>query len=157
MALVAVGMSAQEYYDERPAAGDWGLGLNINMGAGSGQTNLGLGPKVQYYFTPAFRFEASFGYYLEAKHIIDWDLNANFHYVIPMKYGLSIYPIVGGTFMHRHWTNDSFGDKGRFGLNLGAGLQYDITPGIAAMYELKYQYVNDYDRCNMSIGIAFRL
>ena len=155
LSLVSLGTFAQEYYDDSAAAGDWAVGLNIPMTFGDG-THLGFGPKIQYYATHALRLEASFDYYLEANDRIDWDLNFNLHYLIPVKYGISIYPVVGMTFLHRHWTVGETKDSGNLGLNIGAGAQYDVNSNIFVNYELKYQYVNDHDRANMCVGIGFR-
>lgn len=168
MALMSAGAFAQNYYEElsEPEAGDWGVGFGIAMGTGSGITNFGMClPKIQYYFHPNVRVEFSFDYFFKKDYITDWDLNLNVHpYVIPMKYGMHIYPIVGLTFTHRHWSDDiplipgeiKHGDEGRIGLNIGGGFQYDITENISAIYEVKYQYVEDYDRCGMNLGMVFR-
>ncbi len=166
VALVSMGASAQEYYEEGPAAGDWGVGMDLVMGSGSGLTNFGVSPKIQYYLAPSFRMETAFTYFIETKHTIDWDLNLNFHFLIPMKYGLSIYPVLGATFLHRNvsFTSinaegiafDDNNNEGRFGLNAGVGVQYDIAPDIYADLEFKYQYVSDFDRANIHIGIGYR-
>ncbi|MBO4800567.1 MAG: porin family protein [Bacteroidaceae bacterium] len=156
LSFVSLGTFAQEYYDDSAAAGDWAVGLNIPFTFGD-DTHLGFGPKLQYYATQALRLEASFDYYLEANERIDWDLNFNLHYLIPAKYGISIYPVVGMTFLHRHWTFDGApGDSGSLGLNIGIGAQYDVTSNIFVNYECKYQYVNNHDRANMCVGIGFR-
>ena len=156
LSFVSVGTFAQEYYDDSAAAGDWAIGMNIPLSFGD-DTHLGFGPKLQYYATHALRLEASFNYYIEAHKRIDWDLNANVHYLIPAKYGLSFYPILGLTFLHRHWTPEGYPkDSGNLGVNMGVGAQYDINSNLFVNYELKYQYVNDHDRGNMCLGIGFR-
>ena len=58
VALMSVGASAQEYYEEEEEgakAGDWAIGLDLGMGFGDSYVNFGLMPKVQYYVTDAFR------------------------------------------------------------------------------------------------------
>lgn len=164
-AMTSTMVSAQEFFGSDAAPGDWGVGMNIVMGTGR-LTNFGLNPKLQYYCTSALRVETSFSYFVEKHDIIDWDLNLNFHYVIPMKYGFSVYPVIGATFLHRnisftnyHSNGTPFEDSdnyGRFGLNAGVGFQYDISPEVYVDYEIKYQYVGDFDRCNMHIGICYR-
>lgn len=164
--ISSVGIFAQDFFGGGASAGDWGVGMNVVMGAGGRVTNFGINPKLQYYATEALRMETSFSYFVEKKDIIDWDLNFNFHYVIPMKYGFSVYPVLGATFLHRNvsFTNyredgTTFEDAenfGRFGLNAGVGVQYDISPEVYVDYEIKYQYVSDFDRCNMHIGICYR-
>ena len=185
VALLSVGASAQEYYEEEyegAQAGDWAIGLNLGMGFGSipnavnhdsteGYVNFGLMPKVQYYITDAFRPEVSFGYFIENKHQSYWDININFHYLFHMKYGIYIYPILGATFQHRHYdfSKDAAikadlelkgepvkDNEGRFGLNAGAGMQYDITPNLYCNLEMKYQYVKEFGRGILQVGIGYR-
>ena len=165
VALVSLTASAQDYFGE-PEAGDWGVGMNIVMASGGRLTNFGINPKLQYYVMSAFRVETSFSYFVEKKETIDWDLNLNFHYVVPMKYGFSVYPVLGATFLHRNisFTNyrtdgvpfEDAENYGRIGLNAGVGVQYDISPELYTDLEIKYQYVSDFDRCNMHIGICYR-
>ena len=176
VALMSVGAFAQEYYEEEEMgaqAGDWAVGLNLDMGFGDSYVNFGITPKIQYYVTDAFRPEISFDYFIEKKHLSVWDININFHYLIHMKYGIYVYPILGATFQHTHETYDlpvvdattglptgktekSTDNTGRFGLNAGAGVQYDITPQLYANLELKYQYVKDFGRGIFQIGIGYR-
>lgn len=166
LTLIGTGAFAQKF--DEPESGDWVLGLNIPTTWGD-KVHLGIQPKVQFYATSRFRMEASFGYYFKAKERIDWDLNFNFHYTIPIKdTGLWIYPIVGVQFLHRHYTyakdikeelesaGEDMADHGRVGLNIGAGLQYDIEEHLFVNAELKYTYTNDYDRGNLLIGIGYR-
>jgi len=185
VALMSVGASAQEYYEEEyegAQAGDWAIGLNLGMGFGSiptalntditkGYVNFGLMPKVQYYVTDAFRPEISFGYFIENKRQNFWDININFHYLFHMKYGIYIYPILGATFQHYHYDYakdaetkaalelagyDVKYNVGHFGLNAGAGVQYDITPNLFCNLEMKYQYVKDFGRGILQVGIGYR-
>ena len=174
VALMSVGASAQEYYEEEyegAKAGDWAIGLNLGMGFGDSYVNFGIMPKVQYYVTDAFRPEVSFGYFIEKQHQSFWDININFHYLFHMKYGIYIYPILGATFQHYHYDyskdaemkaalelagEDVKYNVGHFGLNAGAGLQYDITPNLYCNLEMKYQYVKDYGRGIFQVGIGYR-
>ena len=176
VALMSVGAFAQGYYEEEEMgaqAGDWAVGLNLDMGFGDSYVNFGITPKIQYYVTDAFRPEISFDYFIEKKHLSVWDININFHYLIHLKDGIYFYPILGATFQHTHETYDlpvvdattglptgktekSTDNTGRFGLNAGAGVQYDITPQLYANLELKYQYVKDFGRGIFQIGIGYR-
>nr|MCR4994933.1 porin family protein [Bacteroidales bacterium] len=83
----------------------------------------------------------------------------------------SLYPIVGATFMHGHYDDGNESNReGCFGLNIGAGLQYDITEHLYVMVEGIYKYsasrtLDDFDgyrdykvgpRANVTAGIAYR-
>ncbi|MCR4993971.1 MAG: porin family protein, partial [Bacteroidales bacterium] len=133
MALLSFTASAQ-YYETDAEAGDWSLGLNLNNGTRNPVLNFGLGGKIQYYATHAFRLEGSFNGFIERKNINFWDVNVNAHYVFFLKEGFSLYPIVGATFMHGHYDDGNESNReGCFGLNIGAGLQYDITEHLYVM------------------------
>lgn len=160
VALMSVGASAQEYYEEEyegAQAGDWAIGLDLGMGFGDSYVNFGLMPKVQYYVTDAFRPEVSFDYFIPKNHQNFWDININLHYLFHMKYGIYIYPILGATFQHYHFSyaGETI-NEGRFGLNAGAGMQYDITPNLYCNLEMRYQYVKDLGRGILQIGIGYR-
>ena len=160
VALMSVGASAQEYYEEEyegAQAGDWVIGLDLGMGFGDSYVNFGLMPKVQYYVTDAFRPEVSFDYFIPKNHQNFWDININLHYLFHMKYGIYIYPILGATFQHYHFSyaGETI-NEGRFGLNAGAGMQYDITPNLYCNLEMRYQYVKDFGRGILQIGIGYR-
>ena len=171
VALMSVGASAQEYYEEEyegAQAGDWAIGLELGMGFGDSYVNFGLMPKVQYYVTDAFRPEVSFDYFIQKDHLSVWDININLHYLFHMKSGIYIYPILGATFQHTHTTDipeikdgiltgkTTTENEGRFGLNAGAGMQYDITPNLYCNLEMRYQYVKDFGRGILQIGIGYR-
>ena len=160
VALMSVGASAQEYYEEEyegAQAGDWAIGLDLGMGFGDSYVNFGLMPKVQYYVTDAFRPEVSFDYFIPKNHQNFWDININLHYLFHMKYGIYIYPILGATFQHYHYSyaGETI-NEGRFGLNAGAGMQYDITPNLYCNLEMRYQYVKDLGRGILQVGIGYR-
>ncbi|MBQ9285382.1 MAG: porin family protein [Bacteroidaceae bacterium] len=162
LVLVGTGAFAQKF--DEPESGDWAFGLNLPQTWGD-DYHLGIQPKVQFYATSRFRMEASFGYYFKQKERIDWDVNFNFHYTFPIKdTGLWIYPLIGVQALHRHYTydktykkaNKGYDDKMRVGLNVGAGVQYDIDERLYVNAEMKYTYLNDFDRGNLCVGIAYR-
>ena len=61
MALLSLTASAYDYdYEPEAEGGDWAVGLNINQGTPNPVFNAGLGGKIQFYASRAFRLEASF-------------------------------------------------------------------------------------------------
>ena len=166
MALLSLTASAYDYdYEPEAEGGDWAVGLNINQGTPNPVFNAGLGGKIQFYASRAFRLEASFNGFFKHKGVAYWDTNLNAHLVLYMKKRFSIYPLLGATVMYGHYIDHGLG----FGINIGAGLQYDITENLYAMLEPYYKYSskssldtvnNDYQvghsRINISLGIAYR-
>lgn len=160
--IVSVTASAR-YYDSEADAGDWAIGLNMNSGSYHPLVNFGLGTKLQYYATSAFRVEANFNWFIARKDVKNWDTSLNLHYTFPIVEGLRVYPIVGATMMYGHHTKTRFCP----GLNVGGGLQYDIAERIYVAAEGIYKYsstksldkVDDYflgPRAEVSVSIAYR-
>ncbi len=95
----------------------------------------------------------------------------NAHYLFSVASKFKVYPLVGLTYTNWNWDFDLSdlmkgyeGDEetsgsssvGRFGVNLGAGASYDITPKIAINFEVKYQIISDYNQAVFGIGAAYR-
>ncbi|MCR5181091.1 MAG: porin family protein [Bacteroidaceae bacterium] len=159
VALFGTGAFAQDYYySDGPEQGDWAVGFGFNLGFGAADvTNFGIQvPRLQYYFHERVRAEASFNYFFKSKNTTDWNIDFDVHpYVIPMKYGLHVYPVVGLAFWHRHnQLVDS--NWGRIGADIGAGFQYDITENIFCNLQYKYFVTNDFGHSAFNLGIAYR-
>lgn len=172
VAVLSTGAYAQDYYSDvmdEPEAGDWGIGFGLDLGFGSEKvTNFGIQvPRLQYYFHPRVRIEGSFNYFFKSSvndlyDATDWDVDFDVHpYVIPMKYGLHVYPIVGLGLWHRKYTSVIEGTADpdgafRVGANVGVGFQYDITENIAANIQYKYFITNDYGHSIFGLGLIYR-
>lgn len=154
------------------------VGLNLNYGTEI--ESLGLGVKGSYCFTDHIRGEASFNYFFPKGHLTMWEINANAHYLFNVADKFKVYPLVGLTYVHGHWSgldvNLGGGDwgygapmrkangeitvkdnnTGKFGVNLGGGAQYDLTDNLMLNFEVKYSLVSDLDQCVISLGAAYK-
>ena len=170
MALVLMGISASAQQGEKAAG--------INLSYGTEHKALGIGVKGQYGITDAIRAEASFDYFLKKDGLSMWDINLNVHYLFPLTDKLKVYPLAGLTFTNwkyeetieievdpmfaQYLTEDDLtigsvsGSESKFGVNLGAGLQYDLTEKLALNVEAKYQFVSDFDQIIFSLGVAYK-
>lgn len=79
------------------------VGLNLNYGTEI--ESLGLGVKGSYCFTDNIRGEASFNYFFPKNHFTMWEINANAHYLFNIGDKFKVYPLVGLTYVHGHWSN----------------------------------------------------
>lgn len=79
------------------------VGLNLNYGTEI--ESLGLGVKGSYCFTDHIRGEASFNYFFPKDHFTMWEINANAHYLFNIGDKFKVYPLVGLTYVHGHWSN----------------------------------------------------
>lgn len=162
-------------------------GVNVNYGTQI--ESFGIGAKGAYCFTDAIRGEASFNYFFPNDGFSMWEINANAHYLFKLSDKFKVYPLVGLTYVHAHWSMKDYlggggddyeggeGDwgwgapmkkavsyddydvsynEGRFGVNLGGGVQFDVTQNLVLNFEVKYSLVKDFDQCVLGIGAAYK-
>lgn len=153
----------------------------LNLNYGTEIESLGLGVKGSLCFTDHIRGEASFNYFFPKDHFTMWEINANAHYLFNIGDKFKVYPLVGLTYVHGHWSNkysvggggdwgwgapmrkangeitvnESY-NTGKFGVNLGGGAQYDLTDHLMLNFEVKYSLVSDLDQCVISLGAAYK-
>ena len=151
--------------------------VGVNLSYGTEIKNLGIGIKGQYGITDAIRAEASFDYFLKKDGLSMWDVNLNVHYLFPITDKLKVYPLVGLSYANwkfddfiewddsddyfsdydDDWDSDSSSSTtGKFGLNLGGGIQYDVTDVFSVGFEAKYQLINDFDQMIFGVGITYK-
>lgn len=169
MSFLALGMGSAYAQKGEKAVG-------VNLGYGTEISNLGIGAKFQYGITDAIRAEASFDYFLKKDFVSMWDVNVNVHYLFPLSDKFKVYPLVGLTYTN--WKLDGFdisygfddeelsdyddeysvesSNTGKFGVNLGAGAEYSITPKLAINFEVKYQLISDFNQAVFGVGVAYK-
>jgi outer membrane protein X len=76
------------------------------------------------------------------------DINANVHYLFSLAPKFTLYPLAG--FCLRNGYSDS-----AFGLNLGAGGEYELTGNMAGFVELK-GIMGDGSSSAFTLGVAYR-
>ena len=141
-------------------AGDKALGAQLVFGS---ETNsLGFGVKGQYYFTDHIRGEGSFDYFFKRKGLSMWDVNANVHYLFDVADKFKVYPLAG-----LGYTNWSYkyeyagapvveGSDGRLAVNLGGGVEYELTKNLNVNAEAKYQIISNYNQLLLGVGVAYK-
>lgn len=179
MSFIALGMGSACAQKGEKAVG-------VNLGYGTEISNLGIGAKFQYGITDAIRTEASFNYFLKKDGASMWDVNVNAHYLFPIVDRFKVYPLLGLTYANckadMGWSNDamtpeeiqdlidagiindasevtgetSSASEGKFGVNLGAGIQYDLSNKIAINFEVKYQLIKDFNQAVFGVGVAYK-
>jgi outer membrane protein X len=135
----------------------------VNLSYGTKAESIGIGVKYQYNITDNIRLEPSMNYYFNnnyTKHGEDvFDINANAHYLVPMASNIRVYPLAGLTFARWNFQEVLGGPWSdvitRLGVNLGGGAEMDITDQLMLNFELKYQFVSDFDQAVFNIGIAY--
>lgn len=150
-----------------------------------GPTNFGLGAKFQYNITDPIRVEADLEYWFKAKEMSVFDVYANVHYLIPIVDKLKLYPMAGIGYANIHMSTpkieipdipnipgipgldlddilgelddvDTSANASRFLFNIGIGAEYELTDNLTANFEFYYQYMKDFNRLPIKLGIAYK-
>ncbi len=175
IALMGLCASAQE-------KGDMAVGLNLGaapcLESGINVTNFGIGAKFQYNVTNPIRLEADVDYWLKNKGMDVFDVTANVHYLFNVGCKLKVYPLVGIGYAHLggsigsfDFDEDDFKDlwsrssdldmdggssASKFLFNVGAGIECPLTDKLAVGAEIKYQYIKDFSRLPINVGITYK-
>ena len=178
VALMGLGAFAQE-------KGDMAAGLNLGVApfleSGVPVTNFGIGAKFQYNITNPIRLEADIDYWLKAKGMDVFDISVNGQYLFHCAEKLTVYPLVGIGYAHlgggmsgdfgdimddlkglmgkNGWDDDEVegsSSTSRFLFNVGVGAEYALTSKIAVGAEIKYQYIKDFSRLPITIGVTYK-
>lgn len=175
MALVGLCASAQE-------KGDMAAGLNLGVsplvGNGGGVTNFGLGAKFQYNVSNPIRLEADIDYWFKSQGMGVFDISANAHYLFKLSDKFNLYPTVGIGYGHvssvwddvmdelNDWASSipgyDYDDEdlsfsgNRFLFNVGIGAEYAVTDKISVGAEFKYQFMKDFGRLPITIGVTYK-
>ena len=151
VALLALGASAQAYQGQ--------TAIGANMVYGSYTESLGFGARFQYVPFDQIRGVAEFDYFSGHKGRNLCDININAEHLLPVKHDvLYLYPIAGFNYtMSSH--KDEFGGKtesNHVGLNLGAGMEYEINDHFAASLEYRHTIIRKVDQGVFALGVNYK-
>jgi len=110
--------------------GDFGLqGRKDFALSQKGVSEISLQGSVYFHYRTTFRFDA------------------DYHHILTPGESLRVYPLGGLQFAVNSRNN-------RFGLNLGAGMNFDISEQLEGFVELKYTF-GDWDGFGIAAGVRF--
>ena len=115
--------------------GEVELGIHGNFMIDSPH-NLGIGANVGYMLTNNIRGVGEFNYFLKKDGVSYWNLEANAEYLFKVGGDFTIYPLIGLDFLGSSWDG---GSDTRLGLNLGAGVEYNISSNLRLKAEFNYK------------------
>ncbi|MBF1523122.1 MAG: porin family protein [Prevotella salivae] len=131
--------------------------LGIKLNCATEDPHLGFGAVARYNIDGHFRPEFEANYYPEGdNNIRAWDVNMNLQYLFPITHRFKVYPTAGLTIVGADF--DGIGistSESRVGLNLGGGVQFNITPKLHLHAETVYKIVSDIDRGVLSVGLSY--
>ena len=71
------------------------------------------------------------------------------------------YPLAGFTYTNWHLDLGKVGDydvsgsDGKFGVNLGAGMEFTLDKSWSLNLDIKYQLISDLDQAVFNLGVAY--
>lgn len=144
------------------------LGVAPSLEKGSSVTNFGIGAKYQYNVLEQVRLEGDLEYWFKDHTIDVFDISANVQYLFPVGSRINIYPTLGIGYAHigggvkvPDWAEDYVsnadgGSGSRFLFNLGVGVEYAINYSLKMGLEIKYQYLKDFGRLPIQVGVTYQ-
>lgn len=177
LAIVALVISAGTAMAEK---GDMSAGLSIGVAPNLSNVkeipgvikapgaNFGFALKFDYSLTNDIRLEAGLEDWVRSNDHSMVDIYVNGQYLIEVTKAFKVYPLIGlgyGREKASYWTviqNDDILQKlelhdsaNRFIFNIGAGADYKLTDKLTANFEMRYMYVNHFDKFPITVGLRY--
>jgi len=164
MAIVAIAvtMSLPVFAQEK---GDKAIGGNFvfsgSRHGGYTYTHLGVSAKARYNILDAVRAEGELTFFLPKDYWTSVDLSLNGHYLLPIADMITVYPLAGLGIYNSFYTGKGIGynNYNDVCLNIGGGIDFNITDQLYFTVEAKFKIVNRYSYGNvilLSAGVAYK-
>ena len=150
--MLGIGFANAQVHQGETAAG-------FNLVYGSEIENLGIGARFQYGILDQLRAEVGFNYFFEKNHMSWWDVNINAHYLVGLwNEQLYIYPLAGLNYTMVDFKGglDDKGEQNHVGLNLGAGIEYEINNHFGVNFEYRHTIIRKVDQGVFGLGINYK-
>lgn len=103
--------------------------------------NFGIGANVGYEVINNVRGVAEFNYLFKKDYVSYWNVEVNAEYLFKVGDAFTIYPLAGIDLLGI--SVEGGGSDSKMGLNLGAGVEYQLSSNLALKAE--YNYKTQYD------------
>ncbi|MDR7128964.1 outer membrane protein X [Algoriphagus sp. 4150] len=145
--------------DSKRIGGQLIYGTNIN--------SLGVGAIAEFPIAEKMIISPSFSFYFPKDETIvktsAFEINGNLNYMLLQEGAIHLYGLGGLNYTQMKvktdlsiigGTSDFSVSEGRIGLNLGAGVNFDLGKNLLPFAEIKY-VLSDFDRLVLAGGIKF--
>lgn len=152
MMMLGLGFAQAQVHQGEAAVG-------ANLVYGTEIESMGLGARFQYGILDQLRAEVGFNGFFQHKHTSWWDVNLNAHYLVGLwNEQLYFYPLAGLNYTMRKVKVDGISDEeNHVGLNLGAGLEYELNEHFGANFEFRHTIVRkNCDQAIFGIGLNYK-
>lgn len=145
LAIAAIAMGTQAI--ERPP-----LALGLTYDYATEYHQHGFGVKLQAPVGKHLRLEPEMIYFNENRDVTAMHLNFNVHYLMPMASHLNLYPFAGVTYSHWGYEGPN---ANRWGLNLGAGIEYKLSHHWGILVEARLQAIKQETQVISTMGLKY--
>ena len=176
--LVCVLMLGMGFAQAQVHQGETAVGVNLLYG--SEIESMGVGARFQYGVLDKLRGEVGFNYFFEKDHVTWWDVNLNAHYLFSFwNDKLVVYPVAGliysmktkrneekretkeetvdGQVIQKEIITPAYKDEeNHVGLNLGAGIEYEINEHFGVNFEYRHSIMRKNDQGVFAAGINYK-
>ena len=156
LTLVCLMMLGMGFAQAQVHQGETAVGANLVYG--SEIENLGIGARFQYGILDQLRAEVGLNYFFEKNHVSWCDVNVNAHYLVGLwNDQLYIYPLAGLNYTMTKVKIDGVSDEeNHVGLNLGAGIEYELNEHFGVNFEYRHTIVRKVDQGVFGLGINYK-
>lgn len=133
--------------------------VGANLVYGSEIESMGVGARFQYGVLDQLRTEVGFNYFFEHNHLSWWDVNVNAHWLVGLwNEQVYIYPLAGLNYTMTKISIPGEGsdEENHVGLNLGAGLEYEINDHFGANLEFRHTIIRKVDQAVIGLGVNYK-
>ncbi len=114
----------------------------------------------QYAFSSRFRLapDVDYSFRNRGQDAFSFNINGHFPLTAPAS-RLTAYPLAGlnyTTWNTRNNADDSRSRTDRLGLNVGAGVDYRVTPTLKLGAEAKFRWAHNYNSGVITVAIGYR-
>lgn len=131
----------------------------INLVYGSEIESMGIGARFQYGILDQLRAEVGLNYFFEHNHMSWWDVNINAHYLVGLwNEKLYVYPLAGLNYTMVDFKSElnDLGEENHVGLNLGAGVEYEINEHFGVNLEYRHTIIRKVDQGVIGLGLNYK-
>ncbi len=128
--------------------GETSLGGSIGFGTGDYNKTLGITFNYNYNLTNELQLSPSFTYFFAGDGNSRFQVDADFHYLIPISERTTFFPIVGLDY-------SMVDDYRRLGMNVGLGVSQSLTERIDITFKARYTLMKNIDQLYLGVGTAY--
>jgi opacity protein-like surface antigen len=119
--------------------------------------NFGIGANIGYELIDNLRGVAEFNYFFKKDYVSFWNVQVNAEYLFKVGSGFTLYPLAGIDLLGQSVDlGNTTASDSKLGLNLGAGIEYQVTENLGLNFEFNYKtHYNGWSMLKFGVVIPF--